>query len=99
MEVPREERQLKDNPRLLSPPMVVEPLYGCSTIVNVRGFVLNAALDVEVAGGIVVTSFPGSFPEPWGPRYHCPLPCFPDRSFGPARDSVPAAGIGPHRPP
>ena len=64
MEVPREGRKLKDNRRLLSPPIVVEPLYGCSKIVNIRGFVQGAVLDVEVAGGIAVASFPGGFPEP-----------------------------------
>jgi hypothetical protein len=65
MEIPRDRVKLEDNQRL-SPPFVVAPLYGCSEIVNVRGFLPNATLDVELDGAIVVSGFPGGFPEPVG---------------------------------
>jgi dienelactone hydrolase len=65
MEVPLDRLQLRENDRLISPP-IVEPLYRCSKIVQVRGFIAEARLDVEVNGFIVVNDFPAGFPEPNG---------------------------------
>jgi hypothetical protein len=40
--------------------------YKCAKVVVVHGFIANAALDVEVAGAIVISGFPGAFPIPNG---------------------------------
>jgi hypothetical protein len=64
VQVPRERLKLRDNRRLLSPPIVAAPLYRCSSIVVLRGFVPDATLDVEIAGAIVLNNVPGGFPEP-----------------------------------
>ena len=66
MEVPREKLRLKDNPKVLSPPILTQPIYGCSNVVNVTGYVPQAKLDVEVDGAIVVNGFPGGSPNPFG---------------------------------
>ena len=63
--VPRERLDLKEDPTLLSPPWLAQPLYQCATAVTVYGFVPHAELDVEVAGAVVVTQLAG-FPEPQG---------------------------------
>ena len=65
MEVSRERLRLKDDPQTISPPMLDAP-YQCAKIVVVRGFIANATLDVEVAGAVVVSGFPGGFPSPNG---------------------------------
>jgi hypothetical protein len=46
MEVERERLKLRDA-KLLSPP-TVDPAWQCGKAVVIRGFVANAALDVEV---------------------------------------------------
>lgn len=74
MEVPRDKLDLKDNERVISPPVVVEPLYQCSKVVNVRGFIPNALLDIQIDGGVVVAGFPGGFPEPSGAMVPLPNP-------------------------
>lgn len=65
MEVPRDRLDLKENPGLLSPPYIATP-YECAKVVNVRGYVTGATIDVEVAGAMVVTGHPGGFPMPDG---------------------------------
>ena len=62
-EINRKEAGVDDNPKLLSPPLVVEPLYQCATAVVVVGGVLEAKIEVEVNGvsvgsGIVQTVLP-----------------------------------------
>jgi hypothetical protein len=44
---------IKEDPKYLSPPIVIEPLYGCATKVVVRGALLHAKLHVEVDGANV----------------------------------------------
>jgi hypothetical protein len=66
VEVPREKLRLKDNRKVLSPPILTQPIYGCSKVVNVTGYVPQAQLDVEVDGAIVVNGFPGGSPNPFG---------------------------------
>jgi hypothetical protein len=55
---------LKENPKLLSPPVIQEPLYQCAVAVTVLAFEPNATIDVEVAGA--VTMAPGGWPVPDG---------------------------------
>lgn len=63
--VDRERLRLEDNPELLSPPWVAEPLYQCTTAVTVFGFIPHADIDVEVDGSVVFSATVG-FPEPVG---------------------------------
>ncbi len=74
MEVSRDRLHLKENERLISPPIVTEPLYQCATAVNVRGFIAHAKLDVEVAGTVVVSGAQAGFPEPDGVLVNLPSP-------------------------
>jgi hypothetical protein len=55
---------LREDPKLLSAPVIQEPLYQCAVSVTVLAFEPNATVDVDVAG--TVTSAPGSFPVPDG---------------------------------
>ena len=64
--VPRKRLELRDDQRLLSPPIVGAPLYQCAIAVTVYGFVPDATLDVEVAGAVAVAGAPGGFPNPIG---------------------------------
>lgn len=62
-EINRKESGVEDDPKLLSPPLVVEPLYQCATAVVVVGGVLEAKIEVEVNGvsvgsGVVQTVVP-----------------------------------------
>ncbi len=65
MEVPRKRLDLRDDPSVLSPPMVTQP-YACAKVVNITAYVPQATLDVEVAGVVVVTGFSGGSPAPFG---------------------------------
>ena len=62
-EIDLRKEDVKEDPKLLSPPVVVEPLYQCGTAVVVTGGVQGATVEVEVNGvtvatGIVVTVLP-----------------------------------------
>jgi hypothetical protein len=62
-EISRREAKVDDDPTLLSPPVVVEPLYQCATAVQVLGGAPDAKIEVEVngtiaGGGIVQTVLP-----------------------------------------
>ncbi len=72
-EVPRDRLDLKDDPRLLSRPIIAEPLYRCATSVTVLGFVPHAEIDIEVAGIIVVT-VQVDYPMPNGAFIKLPNP-------------------------
>jgi len=63
--VNRKRLELKDDRKLLSPPVVDEPLYQCATAVTVRGYVVNAQIDVRV-NGVTVASVAGGSPWPNG---------------------------------
>jgi hypothetical protein len=69
MEVPRNKLDLKDDPLLLSPPILTKPLYACAKVVNVTGYVPGATLDLEIDGAIAVTAFDGGSPAPSGGRF------------------------------
>lgn len=62
-EINRKEAGVDDNPKLLSSPVVTEPLYQCATAVMVVGGVAGAKIEVEVNGapagsGVVQTVLP-----------------------------------------
>jgi hypothetical protein len=67
-EVPVDKLDIRDNPEILSPPIIKGPLYRCATGVTVTGFVPHADLDLEIDATIVATT-PGGFPEPDGYRF------------------------------
>ena len=63
-EVPRERLKLRDDPEILSPPIVVRP-YACGTAVTVLGFAPQADLELEI-DGTSLPPRPGGFPDPDG---------------------------------
>lgn len=74
MEVSRDKLHLRDDPSVLSPPMLTQPLYACAKAVNVTGYVPNATLDVEINGVVAVAGFPGGSPAPFGATIKVPNP-------------------------
>ncbi|HEV7679485.1 MAG TPA: hypothetical protein VGQ42_13035 [Candidatus Dormibacteraeota bacterium] len=74
MEVPRNKLELRDDPTVLSPPILTQPLYACAKAVNVTGYVPGATLDIEVAGAVVVAGFAAGSPAPFGAIIHLPAP-------------------------
>ena len=64
-EVPIKELDLKDNPQLLSPPIIKEPLYSCAVSVTLLAFEPHAEIDLEIDGAIQVTT-QVEFPMPNG---------------------------------
>jgi hypothetical protein len=56
--------KLKENPKVLSAPVIQQPLYQCAASVTVLAFEPIATIDVDVNGS--VTSTPGGFPFPDG---------------------------------
>jgi hypothetical protein len=73
-QVPVKELRLQDNRKLLSPPIIAEPLYQCATAVTVLGFVPLALLDVEINGAIVLAGAAAGFPMPSGATLALPVP-------------------------
>jgi hypothetical protein len=62
-EINRKEAGVDDNPKLLSPPVVAEPLYQCATAVVIVSGVTDAKIEVDVNGasvgsGVVQTVLP-----------------------------------------
>ncbi|WP_018619738.1 alpha/beta hydrolase family protein [Spirosoma luteum] len=57
--------ELKDDPKVISPPILGFPLYACSTVVKVLSFIPQAGIDVEINGAVIVSVTVG-FPEPDG---------------------------------
>lgn len=74
MEVPRRQLDLRDDPSVISPPILTQPLYGCASAVNVTGYLTDATLDIEVNGAIIINAFPGGSPAPFGATIHLPNP-------------------------
>jgi hypothetical protein len=70
-EIPRSGLDLQDDRKLISPPVVAEPLYQCATAVTIIAFIPHATLEVQVNGATVAT-VTGGFPEPNGQSV--PLP-------------------------
>jgi dienelactone hydrolase len=74
MEIPRDKARIEDNPKVISPPIITQPLYGCAKSVNITGYIPNATLDLEVDGVVVVANFPGGSPTPQGALIKLPTP-------------------------
>jgi dienelactone hydrolase len=74
VEVSRDKLDLKDDPAVLSPPIVTAPLYACASAINVRGYVPGAKLDVEIDGVIAVGGVGGGSPFPYGAIIALPAP-------------------------
>ena len=70
-EIERKEARLEEI-RVVSPPWIEGPLYRCGPVVTVRGYEIDAEIDLEVDGTIVTA--PGGFPEPHGVAVKVPQP-------------------------
>ena len=70
--VVRRPDNLKENPKLLSPPVIEEPLYQCAVSVTVTAYEPNATIEVDVDG--TVTAAAGGFPFPNGVTIALPSP-------------------------
>jgi hypothetical protein len=70
--VVRRPDNLKENRKLLSPPVIEEPLYQCAVSVTVTAYEPNATIEVDVNG--TVTAAPGGFPFPNGVTIALPAP-------------------------
>ncbi|MPY88635.1 MAG: hypothetical protein GEU99_12000 [Luteitalea sp.] len=55
---------LKEDRKVLSPPVIEEPLCQCALSVTVHSYEPNATIEVDVSG--TITSAPGGFPYPHG---------------------------------
>ncbi len=55
-EISRREAGVDDDPKLISPPIIAEPLYQCATAVVVLGGVVGATIDVEVNGAPIANA-------------------------------------------
>src|SRR6266568_6169614 len=74
MEIPRSQIELRDDPHVISPPIITQPLYKCASAVNITGYIPDATLDIEIDGTVVVSGAPGGFPAPFGATIHLPAP-------------------------
>ncbi|MGZ4773247.1 MAG: hypothetical protein ACXV3B_11250, partial [Ilumatobacteraceae bacterium] len=63
-EVPAAGLDLRNDRSVISPP-IVDPVYACSSVVVLRGFVAHADLEVFVDGASIAR-VPGGFPDPDG---------------------------------
>jgi hypothetical protein len=63
--VNRERLKLRDNPQLLSPPIIGEPLYQCAIAVTVLAYEFDAKIELEI-DGTILPAVPGGFPLPDG---------------------------------
>ena len=70
--VVRRPENLKENRKLLSPPVIEQPLYQCASSVTVTSYQPNATIDVDVSG--TLASAPGAFPFPNGVTVPLPAP-------------------------
>jgi dienelactone hydrolase len=59
-EIDRREAKLQDDPTLLSPPVVLAPLYACATAVVIQNGVDGATIEVEVSGATVAAAVVGA---------------------------------------
>jgi hypothetical protein len=63
-EIIRRPDSLKEDPKLISPPVIVQPLYQCAVSITVIAYEPDAVIDVRIDSA--VTSAPGGFPFPNG---------------------------------
>jgi hypothetical protein len=57
-------KELPENRKSISPPLIQEPLYRCAVAVTVLAYQPNAEIDLDVSGSI--TTAPGDYPFPNG---------------------------------
>lgn len=88
-EIPRDRLELRDDPQVISPPVLEEPLFQCGTAVVVIAFIPRAKVEVEVDGVMVATKTL-SFPEPNGEPIPLPDPLVTGQKVR-ARQSRPQA--------
>ncbi len=62
----------RGRPEVVSPPIIVEPLYQCAVSVTVTSYEPQAKLDISVNG--TITTAPGGFPFPNGVTIPLPSP-------------------------
>ena len=74
--IPRKEVELKDDRKIISPPILVDPAYACSKVVKVDGFIPFATIEVEINGVISATQVVG-FPDPNGALINLSTPLSP----------------------
>jgi len=72
-QISRKEVDLKEDPKIISPPILVGPSYACSSVVKVISFIPLATVEIEL-NGVVVLSTPVGFPEPNGAIIPLPSP-------------------------
>src|SRR5260370_25199177 len=77
---------IKENRKLLCPPIIEQPLYQCAASVTVLAYEPNATIDVDVSG--TITSAPGGFPVPNGVTVHLPAALVAGQIVG-ARQKLP----------
>ena len=65
-EVPVEKLDLQDDPELISPPVIDEPLYACAEVVHLVSFLPQAELIVEFIDRGETVSQVAGWPEPAG---------------------------------
>lgn len=65
--IPIEKLDLKDNPEVISPPYVEEPIYECGTSIVVKGFLPHAKLELDISGNIL--SDQATYSEPNGHKF------------------------------
>jgi hypothetical protein len=90
VEIPREKLDLKDDPAVLSPPIVTQPAYACATAVNVTGYLSGAKLDLQIDGAVVIAGFGAGSPFPYGATLPLPAPLVANQVVR-ARQSTAAA--------
>lgn len=70
-EVPVGEVDIKNDPSVISPPIVYDPHYACSPVVLVLAFIPGATIEIELNGSVVVTQVAGN-PLPQGEAFAMP---------------------------
>ena len=70
-QVPRKEKELKDDPKLISPPVLAEPAYQCAKKVKVSQFIPLSQIEITI-NAVLVASSPVGFPSPNGALINIP---------------------------
>jgi hypothetical protein len=78
--IPRKEVELKDDRKVISPPILVDPAYACSNVVKVDGFIPFATIEVEINGVIAATQVV-AFPDPNGALIYLSSPLVPGQTI------------------
>jgi hypothetical protein len=68
-----DELELRDDPELISPPVVAQPLYACAEAVVLLSFLPHADIEIQV-DGVAAVATTAAFPEPSGQAFMLPAP-------------------------